>query len=55
MHQSRMFGWPGADILGDGFMQSDKAVEATMDVADGINSLSGRQGGGGGDEFDHDC
>jgi hypothetical protein len=55
MHQSRAFRRPSSDILGYRLMQGDEAVEATVNVADGIDALSGRQGGGGGSEFNHGC
>ena len=54
MDQRGMFGRPGGDVFGDHLVQGDEAVEAAVDVADGVDALSGGQGGGGGGEFDHD-
>jgi hypothetical protein len=54
MDQDRLLRRTGGDVFGDQFVQGCKAVHAAVDVANGIDTLSRRQGRGGGGEFEHD-
>jgi hypothetical protein len=54
VHQGGAFRRPRGDILGDDFVQGNEAVETAVDIAYGIDTLSGWQGRGGSDEFNHD-
>ena len=44
---------PSGDVLGDHLVQGNQPIQAAMYVANGVNPLTGWQGGGGCCEFNH--
>jgi hypothetical protein len=53
MDQQRVGRRARRQVLRDRRMQRLKLLDAAMDVADGVDALAWRQGGGGGHELDH--